>query len=96
MSESIDITQRADGSLFKLVGEWTRCPHGDDGQFNLWLDDQLAFKPRVWWEPKLGCGHITINSTMHTVIGDKVDCQTFSPDLLDWLVSHYQRTTEHG
>jgi hypothetical protein len=94
--QPVSIQQEADGSLFKLIGEWTNCPHGDDGQFTLWLDNQPAFKPRVWWEPQVGRGHVTIGTHLHTVIGDQVDCQAFSVDLLEWLVGHYQRTTEHG
>ncbi len=96
MISRVDVTQRSDGSLFRLRGWWTPLPQGDDGQFRFWLDDQLAFEPHVWWEARAGCGYITIGRSLHTVLGDSAPCQSFTNDLLAWLVSHYNRTTEHG
>ncbi len=96
MISKVELTQQSDGSLFRLHGQWTAQPQGDDGQFHFWLDDQLAFEPHVWWKARAGCGYITIGRSLHTVLGASEPCQRFTPHLLSWLVSHYHRTTEHG
>lgn len=96
MNYQIDLSQRVGRQLFRLRGQWHVTARGDDGQFTFGPDGQLVSSPRVWWESKAGCAYITINDRLHTVTGDKVDCTTFSGDLLEWLVDNYSRTMDHA